>query len=200
MTFTIAGRDTVGWTFTVMMYMLLLHPEIEANILEEIRNVLGNQSPSYDNVQGLVYLQAFMYETLRLYPSVSVDFKFSVKADILPDGTQIEPGDLVNYPPWMQGRDPNIWENPLEFNVNRWIVDGKFQSRTEYEYLVFNAGPRLCLGKAMATFQVKYGMVELLKNFKFRAAEPLLSQPPTRFGTTLCLSQPLHVYMEKRSL
>jgi len=198
LTFLIAGRDTVGWTLTMMLYVLMLHPEVEEKILEEIFDTVGNNPVTSENASLLVYVQAVMYEVLRLYPPVSIDYKLAIHEDQLPDGTKVEPGDCFNYSPWAQGRDPHIWENPKKFDPNRWIVDGKFHARSEYEFVAFNAGPRLCLGKSMAIFEVKALLVEILRVFKFSSVDPLMPEPQTRFGTTLLLTNGLPVYVQRR--
>jgi len=196
--FLLAGRDTVGWTLTMMLYVVMLHPETEKKILEEIFDTVGNNPVTSENASLLVYLQAVMYEVLRLYPPVPIDYKLAINEDQLPDGTKVEPGDCINYSPWAQGRDPHIWEDPLNFDPNRWIVDEKFHARSDYEFVAFNAGPRLCLGKSMATFEVKVLMVELLRNFQFKSIDPLMREPQARFGTSLLLTNGLPVYVQKR--
>jgi cytochrome P450 len=51
-------------------------------------------------------------------------------------------------------RDPAIWEDPLKLDPSRWLEEGKFKDINMYKYNVFNAGPRLCLGKPLAYLEV----------------------------------------------
>ena len=92
---------------------------------------------------------------LRLHPSVPVDIKYSKKADVLPDGTQIPAGCIVCYAPYVLGRS-EVWPNydPDRFMLQRWL-DLKADTRpSNFAYPQFNAGPRLCLGKNLALLEI----------------------------------------------
>jgi len=196
--FIIAGRDTTGWTLTALCYLLSKHPEVERKALEEIQSVYSpGEDPSYDKSSQLQYVQAVIYETLRLYPPVATDVKYAQEKDKLPDGTQIEPGQAIVYTIWSQGRNPRLWENPLKFDPERWLEDGKFVQKSEHEFTVFNSGPRLCLGKGLASFQLKTVLSLLLPRFSFQTLPDQDFIP--FYSATLYLPHGLPVYLKSRS-
>ena len=43
----------------------------------------------YAALNRMKYTEAFIYEVLRLHPSVPIDIKYAVNKDILPDGTVV---------------------------------------------------------------------------------------------------------------
>jgi cytochrome P450 len=49
----------------------------------------------------------------------------------------------------------------------------KEQQPSAFMFPAFNAGPRVCLGKAMAELEGAYVMTLILKNFEFKVTRPL---------------------------
>jgi cytochrome P450 len=68
---------------------------------------------------------------------------------------------------------------------------------TAYQYPVFNAGPRLCLGQRLAELEGVYALVGLLQRFKFKMAP---GAPPVTyaFSTSLPMKNGLQVVVERR--
>jgi cytochrome P450 len=68
---------------------------------------------------------------------------------------------------------------------------------TAYQYPVFNAGPRLCLGQRLAELEGVYALVGLLQRFRFKMAP---AAPPVTyiFSTSLPMKHGLHVVVERR--
>lgn len=169
--FIIAGRDTTAWTMTAMTYVLSLHKDKLAKVQVEVDEVFreratsGSSSltPEYEDLDKLPYLEAVMMETLRLYPSVPVGLKAAIKPDVLPDGTPIATNDIMVYSSFIQGTLTSVWGDDAEtFRPERWFEDNK---PADVKYPIFNVGKRLCLGKSMATFEVKLIMAALLHRF-----------------------------------
>ena len=87
-----------------------------------------------------------LQEVIRLHPPVPGDSKEAVRDDVLPDGTKVPKGAGVMYRPYLFGRSPLLWKDPLRFDPQRFM--GKKPS--QFKYIAFNAGPRLCLGMNLA--------------------------------------------------
>ena len=61
-----------------------------------------------------------------------------------------------------------LQEDPLALKPSRWLdEDGKFREESMYKFNVFNAGPRLCLGKPLAYLEVKLVTLMLVRSFDF---------------------------------
>lgn len=160
MNFIIAGRDTTAQTLTWMFYLLSQHPDVRQQVADEIKDELKGGLPTYDNVQQLKCLERVIDETLRLYPPVPVDGKSAVNDDVLPDGTFIPAGSDIAYSPWVLGRHPDYWADPLSFKPDRWLGSehngGKpVPTVGTLPFIPFNYGPRTCLGIKMAYLEVK---------------------------------------------
>ncbi|KAJ8511767.1 hypothetical protein OPV22_002201 [Ensete ventricosum] len=53
----------------------------------------------------------------------------------------------------------------------RWLEAGVFQARSAFQYPVFHAGPRMCLGKEMAVIQMKAITASILEGFDIELTE-----------------------------
>jgi len=170
--FLIAGRDTTAQALSWTLYCLAAHPEVEDKAREEVLDVCGDSGPlCYDDMNRLPYLQAVISESLRLYPSVPIDIKQAANDDTLPDGTFVPAGCAVMYNIFAMGRDKDIWGDDAEvFRPERW-VEAK-EPADVYDYPVFNAGPRECLGKRLAQIEMKACLAALLPHVSLKLAVP----------------------------
>ncbi|CAN1267840.1 Cytochrome P450 94B3 [Linum perenne] len=119
-------------------------------------------------------LTACLYESMRLYPPVAWDSKHAANDDVLPDGTEVRKGDRVTYFPYGMGRMKKVWgSDRLDFKPERWLEDNgnkvmMMKRVSPYKFPVFQAGPRVCLGKEMALIQMKYVVSSVVRRFEFR--------------------------------
>ncbi|XP_049384951.1 cytochrome P450 94B3 [Solanum stenotomum] len=181
--FIIAGRDTISAAMTWLFYLLTLHPEIENELVsKELRFIEAETLTKHETLREMKFLKACLCETMRLYPPVAWDSKHAIADDILPDGTRIKAGNRVTYFPYGMGRMENLWgKDRLEFKPERWMQNseedegGAEQASNLYKFPVFQAGPRVCLGKELAFIQMKYVVSSILMRFQIR---PACSDPP----------------------
>ena len=158
------------------------HPKHTHNIRTELQTTFSNSDPSqplplsFDTVQAssLPYTMAVFNETIRLYPPVPFELKECTAPTTFPDGTWLPKGTVVLWVPWSLGRSALIWgEDSTEFKPQRWLQytdDGKppaLMTKTAYEFPVFNAGPRTCLGKRMAELLAVYVIASLVWEYDF---------------------------------
>ena len=155
----LAGRDTtasfLGWIF----YILARRPDVFSKLRATIIQDFGPYAPnngapasiSFSKLKNCTYLQHVLKETLRLYPVVPVNSRRAVVDTSIPrgggeDGNSpifIKKGQGVDYSVHVMHRLEEYWgEDANEFRPERWI--GR---RPGWEYLPFNGGPRICLGR-----------------------------------------------------
>ena len=169
--FILAGRDTTSAALTWFFWLLFKNPDVEDQILNEINE--KSELPVFDEVKDMIYTHASLCESMRFYPPVPADSKEAVSDDVLPDGTVVRKGMRVTYHPYAMGRLEELWGSDWpEFRPERWLQrdpdTGKwsFVARDPYTYPVFQAGPRICLGKEMAFLQMKRVVAGVLRRFQ----------------------------------
>ncbi|KAI3773034.1 hypothetical protein L6452_04231 [Arctium lappa] len=168
--FIFTGRETTPAALTWLFWLLKKNPSVETELVKEIK--LKSENLNYDEVKDMVYTHASLCESMRLCPPVAVDDKFAAAADVLPDGTVVKRGYSVSYHVYAMGRSEELWGfDWAEFRPERWLekdVSGRwrFKPRDAYEYPVFQAGPRVCLGREMAFLQMKRVVAGVLRRFR----------------------------------
>jgi cytochrome P450 len=75
----IIGRDTTAQSLSWTFFALSSRPDVIAKIRQEFQTVRNGVIPTFNEVSPLKYTTAVVYEALRLYPSVPVDVKTSIK-------------------------------------------------------------------------------------------------------------------------
>lgn len=204
--FLLAGRDTVASALTSFFWLIANHPEVDLAIRVEADRVIGppnnnNQRllTSFEQMQELHYLQAAIYESMRLYPPIQFDSKFCLHDDVLPDGSFVKSGTRVTYHPYAMGRIEEIWGSDCrEFKPERWFnKDGVFLAENPYKYPVFQGGLRVCLGKEMAMVELKSVALSLLRRYHIELVEPCHT-PRFSPGLTATFSGGLPVMVRER--
>jgi cytochrome P450 len=187
----IAGRDTTAAALTWLFRALSQNPTIEAKCASEVTSILHpSVQPTPETMKSLTYLEATFMETCRLHPPVPADMKMCVQTCRFPSGEVVTAGSyilftpsLVNvYPAWYEASTTlQHWSHDCtEFKPQRWLVheDGrtKILNPPSHEFVVFNSGPRLCLGKSMAILEGKTLAASILQTFHIQVRkgyEPL---------------------------
>ncbi|TMW99097.1 hypothetical protein EJD97_003045, partial [Solanum chilense] len=199
--FLLAGRDTVASASTSLFWLLAENPRVVERIREEANEVLGlNQElTSCEQLRELHYLQACVYESMRLYPPIQFDSKFCLDDDFLPDGTFVKKGTRVTYHPYAMGRMEELWGvDCLEFKPERWInKDGVFIDENPFKYPVFQAGVRVCLGKEMSIVELKSMTLSFLRRFQVELAHPSHHIPRFSPGLTASFRGGLPVFVRE---
>ena len=165
--FILAGRDTTASTLTFMFLVVANRPDILAKIMADVEQVDLNEDGTIpiNGLGKLKYLKAVLMETLRLYPSVSLNIVGVENDDVLPCGVPVKAGTtiLINF--WRMGRDPAVWgPDAEEFNPDRFIG---VHEPSPFKFPTFKAGPRMCLGKRLAMDEMLVVSHSLLRKYTF---------------------------------
>ena len=160
----LAGRDTTASLLSNVWFELSKRPDIYAKLRAEI-DTLGGERPSFTRLKELKYLRAVLNESLRLYPVVPGNSREAVNDTTLPlggghDGQSpvfVPKGTIVGWSVYTMHRRKDYYgEDSEEFRPERWL--GEKGLRPGWEYLPFNGGPRVCLGR-------KFRCTALLRTF-----------------------------------
>ena len=118
-TLLLAGHETTALALSWAWYLLAQHPEADAKLAAELRDVLGGRAPAASDLPRLRYAEQVVTEAMRLYPP-AWGFGREALVDCEIDGYAIPAGTTVIISPWVLHRDPRYFEGPMEFRPERW--------------------------------------------------------------------------------
>ncbi|KAM3609049.1 uncharacterized protein V6R79_009043 [Siganus canaliculatus] len=162
-----AGTDTTSNTLLTAFLYLMNHPHIQERCQQEIDTVLeGKDQISYDDRNNMPYILAVIHEVQRMSDTVPLSVFHRVTKDtelmgyFIPKGTIIIPNlsSLLT--------EEGQWKYPHEFNPENFLNDQGEFVKTE-AFMPFSAGPRVCLGEALARMELFLIIVTLLRKYKF---------------------------------
>ncbi|KAH8805095.1 cytochrome P450 [Xylogone sp. PMI_703] len=163
----LAGSETTATTLTGICYYLLKNPEC----LEKLRAEIDEAFKSEDEMNAvsigqLKYLAAVINEGLRVYPPVPANLPRrtppggeTINGQFIPEGVIVYVSHLTAF------TNSHNFAQPLEFIPERWLGDPRFQSDRREVLQPFSMGPRNCIGKNLASMEMKLILTRLLWNF-----------------------------------
>lgn len=120
---------------------------------------------------------------------------------MFPDGTKLEKGEKVIYAIYAMGRMETIWgKDCLEFRPERWLRNGRYMTESAYKFTAFNGGPRLCLGKDFAYYQMKYVAAAIIYRYRVRVDAKSGHKVEPKMALTMYMKHGLKVNMIKKSV
>lgn len=120
-----------------------------------------------------------------------------IEDDVFPDGTVLKKGTKVVYAIYAMGRMEGIWgKDCREFKPERWLRDGRFMSESAYKFTAFNGGPRLCLGKDFAYYQMKFAAASIIYRYHVKVVENHPVEP--KLALTMYMKHGLKVNLIRR--
>ncbi|GAO16328.1 uncharacterized protein UV8b_05646 [Ustilaginoidea virens] len=192
----LGGRDTTACLMSAAMWEISRRPNVQARLRQEMSKISGMR-PSIKDLKEMTYLTWVLRETLRLYPPVPMNSRRAARDTCLPrgggpDGSHpifVRKGQEVMYQVWSMHRRTDLWgEDADDFNPDRWAT-----ARQHFNFLPFNAGPRICLGQQFAYAEAGYVLVRFLQEYS-RIEGVDTQQPWTeKLGLTCCILQGVQV-------
>ncbi|HLW67637.1 MAG TPA: cytochrome P450 [Gemmataceae bacterium] len=160
-----ASYETQANALTWTLFLLSQHPEVLANLCDELWHVLQWSAPSLEDMDRLPYLEAVLKESMRILPPVPFTIRIvSREAEL--GGVALRPRDRVICSHFITHHLPELYEEPERFWPERWFgIDPN-----QYEYLPFSAGPRWCIGKNLAMAMMKIVLARLVQKWRFTMA------------------------------
>ncbi|CAD5192658.1 unnamed protein product [Musa acuminata subsp. malaccensis] len=154
------------------------------------------------DIPNLPYLRAICKEALRLHPSTPLSLPHYTFEACEVDGYHIPPNTRLIVNVWAIGRDPDVWEDPLEFKPERFLSgrNAKIEPQgNDFELIPFGAGRRICVGLHAGLLMVQYMLGSLVHSFNWKLAdEDQKLDMEERFGLVLPKAVPLKAMASPR--
>lgn len=173
----IASFETTTSALTWSLFLLAQHPAVMHQLMDEIESVLGDAPPDFDQLPQLPFLHWVIKESMRILPPVPYTVRVAqqplkVGPFEVPQETRVVASHYLTH------HLPDLYPEPERFRPERW----RNINPTQYEYLPFNAGPRICIGGAFANQVLKISLAMILQRFRFTVV------PGTRINRVVAIS------------
>jgi cytochrome P450 len=193
LTLLLAGHETTANALAWAFYLVSQHPAVEAQMREELAEVLQGRSPRGDDLDRMPRTRNVFLETIRLYPSIWIIERRAVHDDEI-GGYRIPARSMVLISPYVLHRRPDFWKDPEQFQPDRFAGE-EVDEVAAGAYLPFGAGPRYCVGREMALLVAPLLLATVLASFRLRLVpgHPVACKP----GITLRHAHGLQMLLEE---
>ncbi|MGP8033432.1 MAG: cytochrome P450 [Steroidobacteraceae bacterium] len=190
MTLVIAGHETTASVLNWIWYLLARHPQVEARMLREIDDLLGDALPEFDALGSFTYTRQVIEEALRTYPPLWLMTRRAIKPDQLGD-YEVPTGTEIYISPYLLQRHPALWDDPDEFEPDRF---GGAEARDRHPLATcpFGAGPRNCIGEFFARIEMQIHLLLIARVLRLRHDK---GPPPADFVAGVNLLSRHHFIM-----
>ncbi|MED6162448.1 hypothetical protein PIB30_070538 [Stylosanthes scabra] len=173
--FFTAATDTTAISVQWAIAELFNNPRVSKKAQEEVDRVTGNQRLlREEDSPNLPYIHAIIKETLRIHPPIPLLMRKGL-TDCVVGGYKIPKGSMACINIWAMGRDPTLWESPIEFRPERFLEgEGKTLDTkgNNFELLPFGTGRRGCPGMPLAMRELPAIIGALVQCFNWKMFDP----------------------------
>lgn len=143
LTIALTGHETIGEALGWTLHLVAQDPAVEARLAGASPS--ARLAPEGDDA----YARMVVAEAMRLFPPTWIVVRTAYGRDLLPSGARVRRGSKLYLSQWVIHRLPRLWPDPERFHPER-FTDAARRERPRYAYFPFGAGPRVCIGEALA--------------------------------------------------
>ena len=159
------------------MAEMLKNPRVLKKAQAEVREIFKKRGKVDETcIDELKYLKAIIKEILRLHPAVPLLIPRESGQNCEVDGYHIPFKSKVIINAWAIGRDPKYWTDPDKFYPERFIDSSIDFKGTNFEYIPFGAGRRICPGINYGMANVELALALLLYHFDWKLPNGMYSK------------------------
>ncbi|KAI4545821.1 hypothetical protein MG293_002376 [Ovis ammon polii] len=181
-----AGMVTTSTTLAWALLLMILHPDVQRRVQQEVDEVIGKvRRPEMGDQALMPFTVAVVHEVQRFADIIPLGLPHMTSRDIEVQGFHVPKGSghpLTNRDPPMpdichQGttlitnlssvlKDETVWEKPFRFHPEHFLdAQGRFVKQEAF--IPFSAGRRACLGEPLARMELFLFFTSLLQHFSF---------------------------------
>ncbi|KAH7686842.1 Cytochrome P450 B-class protein [Dioscorea alata] len=164
-----ASYETTSLSITMAAKFLTYHPEVLSKLEEEHKNIIKHRvNPSsgitWNEYKSMIYTSHVINETLRLANIAPAILRKTMQDIKTKDGHTIPAGWAVMVCPPATHLDPNIYEDPCNFDPSRWEkTDATVGSKS---FMAFGGGMRFCVGADFSRLQTSVFLHHLVTKYR----------------------------------
>ncbi|KAJ7946409.1 Cytochrome P450 [Quillaja saponaria] len=164
-----AGTDTSSTIIEWAMSEMMKSPRVMKKAQAEIRQALEGKKEIHEtDLAELHYLNSVIKETFRLHPPAPLLLPRENRSESCKiDGYEIPIKTKVIVNAWAIGRDPKYWHDAESFIPERFSDNTIDFKGTNFEFIPFGAGRRMCPGISFGLADNELPLASLLYYFNW---------------------------------
>ncbi|KAK1425455.1 hypothetical protein QVD17_20807 [Tagetes erecta] len=214
-----SGTDTTSTALQWIMANLVKFPKIQRKLFDEIVGVVGLPPPpplpgvavelesviNEEDIKKMPYLKAVVLEGLRRHPPVHFALPHKVTKEVELEGYVIPRGATINFMMSEMGLDPKVWDEPMEFRPERFLVNNDGDCVFDVtggkgiKMMPFGAGRRMCPGYDLAMFHLEYFVVNSIWYFDWSVPDGYQVDLAEEVELTVVMKNPLRARIYSRT-
>ncbi|XP_023558295.1 cytochrome P450 2D17-like [Octodon degus] len=162
-----AGMVTTATTLSWALLLMILHPDVQRRVQQEIDEVIGQgRRPEMADQARMPFTNAVVHEVQRFADIAPMTLPHMVSCDVELKGYLIPKGTMLITNLSSVLKDETVWEKPFHFHPGHFLdSEGHFVKHEGF--MPFSAGPRMCLGEPLARMELFLFFTCLLQRFNF---------------------------------
>ncbi|KAM6162471.1 cytochrome P450 2D6-like isoform 1-T1 [Erethizon dorsatum] len=162
-----AGTMTTSATLAWALLLMILHPDVQRRVQQEIDEVIGQgRRPEMGDQAHMPFTNAVIHEVQRFRHIGPLGTPHMTTRDTEVQGFLIPKGTTLITNLQSVLTDETVWEKPYRFHPGHFLdAQGHFTKREAF--MPFSAGRRACLGEPLARMELFLFFTCLLQHFSF---------------------------------
>lgn len=179
-TLLLAGHETTANALTWTFHLLGAAPDVASRLRAELDTVLGDRPPTVADLPRLVYANAVLRESMRLYPPVWAMVRHLLE-DRVVAGYLLPAESTLVLGQWVMHRDERWWPEPERFDPGRWLDPATAAGRPRFAYFPFGGGTRQCIGTSFAITEGVLTLATIAREWSLTPAPDVRVRPEPSF-------------------
>lgn len=168
-TILFAGAETTAATLAWTFHELAAHPEVEKQLVDEIREVVGDRPVAIEDIPRLEGIRRVLDEVIRMH-GVTLLMRRTTEAVEL-GGITFPTGTEVAFSLYAIHRDPSLYADADRFDPDRWLPERQEAAGLGREaYIPFGAGNRKCIGDLFVWTEATIAVATVLARWQLSPA------------------------------
>lgn len=173
--FFLAGHETSASALSWALYLLANDLTSQQRVQAEIDAIGGFGALDFANLSKLPFTRDVFQETLRLYPPVPMMVRQTTREELFRE-RKIPKGSQIIISSFHLHRHERLWDNPDAFMPARFSKKSPSKA-SEFAYLPFSSGPRICTGAAFAMLEGVIMLAAICEKYSLKPVPDRVPQP-----------------------
>uniref|UniRef100_A0A3Q2H0A4 Cytochrome P450 n=1 Tax=Equus caballus TaxID=9796 RepID=A0A3Q2H0A4_HORSE len=163
----IAGMVTTSTTLAWALLLMILNPDVQRRVQQEIDEVIGQtRRPEMGDQARMPFTMAVVHEVQRFGDITPLGLPHMTSRDVGVQGFLIPKGTTLITNLSSVLKDETVWKKPFRFHPEHFLdAQGRFVKQEAF--MPFSAGRRSCLGEPLARMELFLFFTCLLQRFSF---------------------------------